>query len=389
MYNLLPILATQPPISVDNWWWIGILKAVFFVGMFLTIVPVMTWVERRGSAFMQDRVGPNRITVFGIRNLGLLFPLADGLKFMFKEDFLPGKAVKSLYTLAPMIIMIPAFVVYAVIPFSTPIDIERGQAVYRVSFQIAPDLGVGILFIFAIASLGTYGVILGGWSGGSKYSFLGSVRACAQMISYELGLGLSVIGALMVYGTLSLYQMVDHQATPGLLGISWLPHWGVFLQPLGFILFLICAFAETNRAPFDVVESDSELVAGFHTDYSGLKFALFFMAEYASMITMSALIVILFFGGWHIPFITPKAGLPMWLFDQGMSRTWATLLAAVIHFIVFLVKTGFFLWFFIWVRWTLPRFRYDQLQSLGWKVLIPLGLVNIAITALLLMAYGL
>ncbi|TET38819.1 MAG: NADH-quinone oxidoreductase subunit NuoH [Planctomycetota bacterium] len=397
MHGIFTLLATSTHVeSLDGDWLWALIKAIAFVGIFLTIVPVMTWVERRGSAFIQDRVGPNRITVFGIKNAGLLFPMADGLKFLFKEDFLPEKAEKILYTLAPMMIMIPAFIVYAVVPFSSPImheSVADDGAItrYIFSIQIAPNLGVGLLFVFAIASLGTYGIIVGGWSGGSKYSFLGSMRACAQMISYEIPLTLSVIGILMVYQTLSLQGMVAHQTGGGLLGISWLPHWGIFVQPLGFILFLVCAFAETNRAPFDVVESDSELVAGFHTDYSGFKFALFFMAEYASMVTMSALIVILFFGGWHIPIITPEnpgSYLIDWFRGFDMSLLWASILTTVIHFAVFMAKTGFFLWLFIWVRWTLPRFRYDQLQALGWKVLLPLGLVNVAITALLLLFYG-
>ena len=329
---------------------VSIIKIIVVVGVMLSSVPVLTWVERRGAALIQDRLGPNRVGPFG-----LLQPLADGLKFFFKEEVIPAQANKVFFVLAPFISLIPALVTFAVIPFGPPTTIF-GWLKEPIKLQIS-DINVGILFIFAIASLGVYGIVLGGWSSNSKYSLLGGLRSAAQMISYEVAMALSVVGVLMMAGSLKLSQVVSAQGA----------YWYVGPQILGFIVFLAAAFAETNRLPFDLPEAESEIVSGYNTEYSSMKFALFFMAEYASMIVASGLIVTLYFGGWQ--------GLPIggWL-SLPLDDYW------FLPVIWFGIKVSFFLFLFIWVRWTLPRFRYDQLMGLGWKVFFPLSLFNILLT---------
>jgi NADH-quinone oxidoreductase subunit H len=336
----------------------SLIKIVVLVGALMGGVAYMTLAERRVSAFIQNRLGPNRVGPWG-----LLQPMADGLKFFFKEDVIPGHVNRLIYLAAPPAILVPALMGFAVVPFGDTLTLF-GRTI---QLQIA-DLDVGVLYILALASLGVYGIVLGGWASNNKYALLGGIRASAQMISYELSLGLALVGVLMVAGSLRLNDVVAQQAQYTLFG--FLPRWNVFTQPLGFLLFTVSAFAEANRLPFDLPESEQELVAGYHSEYSSMKFAMFFMAEYANMITASAVIATLFLGGWHVP----------WLIDPADT----SLIASLLKVLAFAVKTGFFLFVFLWVRWTLPRFRYDQVMWLGWKVLLPLALLNITVTGIVL-----
>ena len=336
------------------WIDIGIIlaKIIVVIAVNLVILMLMELAERRVSAFIQDRLGPNRVGPEG-----LFQAVADGIKFFFKEEIFPAGADKWLYMFAPLLVLVPALMTFAAIPFGHAIELF-GRTI---PLQIV-DLNVGILYIFALVSLGVYGVVIGGWASNSKYPFLGGIRASAQMISYELALGMSIIGIIMITGTLRLSTIVEYQT--GML-FGFLPRWHVFLQPLAFVIFLIAAFAETNRLPFDLAEAEPELVGGYHTEYSSMKFAMFFMGEYIALITTSALIVTLFFGGWDFPWV-----------DEAALGVWGVLLSVI----AFSLKTGFFLFFFLWVRWTIPRLRYDQLMRIGWKVLIPLALLNILLT---------
>ncbi len=333
----------------------------------ITTVAFLTLAERRVSAFMQDRLGPNRVGPFG-----LFQPLADGIKFIMKEDIIPLEANKILYILAPIIAIVPAMLTFAVVPFGHDLFLS-GRII---NFQIA-NFDIGILYIFAIASMGIFGIIIGGWASNNKYSLLGGLRSASQFISYEISMGLAVIGILMVYGSLKLDTIAQYQ---GNLWLGVIPKWGILVQPLGFIIFLVSVFAETNRVPFDLPEAESELVGGYHTEYSSMKFAFFFMGEYANMITASALLVTLYFGGWQVPYLHNVGFIVPGI---GMLHV-AQWVIAVIGIVSFAIKVGFFLFFFLWVRWTLPRFRFDQLTDLGWKVLVPLGILNIIITGVLM-----
>jgi NADH-quinone oxidoreductase subunit H len=370
-----------------------IITAVKIIGFtFMVIMPLIaysTYAERRVCAIIQDRVGPNRVgmplTLLGFKKdfnfFGLVQPLADGLKGLFKEDFTPAHVRKAFYWMAPALTAVPAFITLCVIPFGSAVTIFG----HDIQMVIA-DIGVGPLFIFAIASLSVYGITLAGWSSNSKYPFFGGVRSCAQMISYEIALGLSIIPVLMVFGKLNLTDIVNHQAAHGWL---LLPLWGdglsvqnwLLLLPLviSFVVFTTSIFAETNRMPFDLPECETELVGGYHTEYSSMKFALFFMGEYAAMIVGSALIVTIFFGGWSLGFGLDQALLQ----DSVGDWKW---FAGFIHLGAFLAKTIAFILFFIWVRWTVPRFRYDQLMKLGWVVFFELALFNIFIAALIIAA---
>lgn len=350
----------------------GIKIAVMAV-MLLQVAPIMAWVERRGSALMQNRVGPNRIGP-----LGLFQSLADGIKFIFKEDTVPTHVTKFYYLLAPIISVTPAFMTFAVIPYASSIVIGE----HTLHFQVA-NLNVGLLYVFAVASLGVYGIIMGGWSSNNKYALLGSLRSTSQMISYELSMGLSVIGIVMAFGSVNLNDIAVAQHA-NLFTLPFIhvgvPMWGVFIQPLGFLIFLVAAFAETNRLPFDLPEGESEIVAGYHLEYGSMKFALLQMAEYQNMATACGLFVALYFGsyhglGWASRLITEFAGLP---------HMAGEVLRVAFEMAAFLVKVIFFMWFFVWVRWTIPRFRYDQLMDLGWKVMLPLSLANIFITGVVL-----
>jgi NADH-quinone oxidoreductase subunit H len=356
---------------MDNFAWIEMgLKIALIVPALLTVVPVMVWVERRGSALIQNRLGPNRVGP-----LGLFQPIADTLKLIFKEDVVPGHVAKFYYVLAPLIAVIPAFMTFAVVPFASSIEIS-GRTV---NFQIA-DLNVGLLYIFAIASLGIYGIIMAGWSSNNKYSLLGSLRSSSQMISYELSMALSVVGIIMVFSSVHLGDIARQQGGALLqFGPLVIPRWGVFIQPVGFLIFLVAVFAETNRLPFDLPEGESELIAGYHLEYGSMKFSMFFLAEYINMTVASAMLATLFFGGWQL-----IPGMP-WVLEQlplaGMAHEWARVAFEALSFVL---KVVFFLWFFVWVRWTLPRFRYDQLMDLGWRVMLPLSLLNIFATGVLI-----
>ena len=333
-------------------WVVGrVLVVLLIVHALLILSALMVWAERRVSAWMQDRLGPNRVGP-----QGLLQPLADLGKFMFKEDVIPGHVNKLMYTIAPMLATVPALITFAVIPFTGSFEpvFEGGRATgasLAQSWQIA-DLDIGVLYILSITGLGVYGITLGGWASNSKYSLLGGVRASAQMISYELCLGLAVVPVVLMAASLNLGDIVAYQQENG---------WLIFTQPLAFFIFLVASYAETNRLPFDMPESETELVAGYHTEFSSMKFALFFMGEYVNMTVGAALLTTLFLGGWTC-FGLEKLGWGM-----GVA--------------IFAVKVIFFLFAFIWVRWTIPRFRYDQLMRLGWAVFLPLTLVNVVLTA--------
>lgn len=327
------------------------IKGAVVVNVILMIAAFLVYAERKVSAWMQFRIGPNRVGP-----LGLLQSFADVFKLYTKEDIVPDNADKFFHRLAPMIAIGIAVALLCVLTPASYITI--GGTNYYIS--MAPNINVGILIILALTSLGVYGVTLAGWSSNNKYSLMGGLRSSAQMISYELSMGLSLIGVLMLAGSLDMNSIIASQANG---------KWNVFFQPLGFIIFMVASFAETNRAPFDLPEAEPELVGGYHTEYSGMKFGLFYLAEYANMVTSSAVMVTLFLGGYDAPFAKELLGL-----QDG------TLLMVLVQFGTFAAKVGALLFFFIWVRWTLPRFRYDQLMSLGWKVLLPLSLANIILT---------
>jgi NADH-quinone oxidoreductase subunit H len=337
--------------------------AIVLMGLLL-VVPIMLFVERRGSALLQNRLGPNRMGPFGAFQAA-----CDVLKFLFKEDTAPDHVNKFYYTIAPWLAVIPAFMTFAVIPFAGSLTLSGSE----VHFQVA-NLDVGVLYCFSIGSLGVYGIIMAGWASNNKYSLLGALRSSAQMISYELTLGLSIVGLMMVFQSVKLGDIAAAQGET-LVTIAGLniPKWGIFIQPVGFILFLISVFAETNRLPFDLPEGESELIAGYHLEYGSMRFALFMMAEFVNMAVASGLIATLFFGGWQLlpglSWLLAGADPMVIVLAQGIS---------------FVIKVAFFMWFFVWVRWTLPRFRFDQLMNLGWKVLFPLGLVNVFVTGLMI-----
>jgi len=323
-------------------------KMVVALGMLLTVVPVMVWVERRGSALMQDRPGPNRLGPFG-----LFQALADALKFFFKEDVTPTAVDRVMYLAAPVLVLLPALTTFSVIPFG-PDLLWNGR---RIPLLVA-DVDAGVLLFLALGSLGVYGLVMAGYGSNNKFSLLGSLRASAQLISYELALTLAVVAAILPVGSFRLPDVVAYQQAHV---------WTVLPQILGFLVFLVASFAETNRLPFDLAEAESELIAGFHTEYSAMRFASFFMAEYIAMTSLSALGVTLYFGGWSLPGIH-------------LGNGW---LGAVLGLLVLTAKIAVALAVFVWVRWTFPRFRYDQLMRLGWKVLLPIALVNFLLTAVL------
>lgn len=414
--------------------------AIFVALVSLMLIPVMVWFERKGSAFIQDRTGPNRAAVLGIRLGGLIHTIADVVKLIFKEDVTPPQISRFYYMLAPFLMMMIALMVFIAIPVADSLVV--GDTILHLQ---GLKIDAGLLWVFAVASLGVVSIILAGWGSNNRYALLGGMRSSAQMVSYELALGIAVVGILMVYGSLDLNEIVRQQG--GLL-FGFLPMWGVVVQPLACILFMTAAIAECNRTPFDLPEGESEII-GFHVEYSSLKFALFFMAEYVNMVVSAALTVTLFFGGWQIPWMpTPvlesNAMTVLLLACAGMavlslvialvSLRWSrrlkklysdrrrlegdfwaivffavaaisvvaglfflanplggigpSIVARVAQLGVFLGKVVFFSFLFIWIRWTLPRFRYDQLMNLGWKSLLPLGLFNVAATAVVLHFLG-
>jgi NADH-quinone oxidoreductase subunit H len=339
------------------WLMVGLLiKIVVVVLITQGTVAYLILVERKIAAYAQDRIGPNRAGMeFGLP-LGLLQPLADGAKMLLKEDVVPRYVNKPLYILAPAISIIAATIGFAVVPFGSV-----GPGSSPIDFQIAPGVDIGIVYVFAVGSLAVYGVILGGWASNNKYSFIGGLRSSAQLISYEIPLGMSILGVALLARSLDLNAVIGWQARNNI--------WGLVVQPLGFLLFLTSAFAETNRLPFDLPESEQELVGGYHTEYSAMKFGMFFLGEYLHVITVSYLTIVLFFGGWSIP----------WLLTASPAQTgffWS-----LVKVVVMAGKVALMILFVMWVRWTLPRFRYDQLMDLAWKSLIPLALVNLVVTA--------
>jgi NADH-quinone oxidoreductase subunit H len=334
-------------------------KSIFIVVIFaITMIMAMysTWAERKVAAYLQDRVGPNRAG-WG----GLLQPLADGMKLFAKEEFEPNTKNKFLFFVGPAIAMSTALMTSAVIPWGDKLEIFGRTVILQ-----ATDTDSALLYIFAVVSLGVYGIMIGGWASNNKFSLMGAVRAASQMVSYEVAMGLSIIALLMMTGTLSLKEISVQQA-----GMDW----NVFYQPVGFFIFLICAFAETNRTPFDLAECESELIGGYHTEYSSMKMGFYLFAEYANMFISATIISVLYFGGYNYP---------------GMSwavENWGVNIGNVIGIFALFAKLCFFIFFFMWIRWTIPRFRYDQLMNLGWKILIPLSIVNIIITGICILAF--
>jgi NADH-quinone oxidoreductase subunit H len=335
------------PSEISSFAFFSALKILGVFSVLMFIVAYAVWVERKLSAAIQDRRGPNRVGPFG-----LLQPAADAVKAFLKEDFTPAHVRKAYYWLAPAIVMIPSLLTVAIIPFGSTLGHQN---------MVIANLNVGILYTFGIVSLGVYGIVLAGYAANSKYPFLGGIRSSAQLISYEIAMGMSVVPLFLITGSLNLGEVVGYQSG------SWL-HWLVFKQPLAFVIFLAALFAETNRMPFDLPESEQELAGGYNVEYSSMKFALFFMGEYANMTAGSALMVTLFFGGWTLPI-------------AGLDQPATTITVGLLHIGIFLAKMLFVLFMIIWVRWMWPRFRYDQLMDLGWRRFIPLALANIVVTA--------
>jgi NADH-quinone oxidoreductase subunit H len=342
-------------------------KILVILGGTLGVVPIMVWFERRGAAWMQRRVGPNRVGPFG-----LLQPLADVVKFIFKETFVPRDANKFYYLMAPIIALIAPLCALAVIPFGSKAIINGQEVILQVA-----QMDTGVIFILAFAGLEVYPVILAGWASRNKYTVIGALRGSSQIVSYEISMGLALLSMLVVYGSFNPHDMVAWQQ--GSLG--FLPRWGAFVNPIGALIFWIAIFAETNRLPFDLAEGESELVAGYHLEYGGMKFAAFFMAEYVAMIMASGLLATLYFGGYGIlpgmdfaiNFISNQFAFG----EVGAQNT-----KAVFEFISFATKIAFFMFMFVWIRWTLPRFRFDQLMDLGWKILFPISLINLVVVTL-------
>ncbi|HPD34044.1 MAG TPA: NADH-quinone oxidoreductase subunit NuoH [Bacteroidota bacterium] len=332
-----------------------IIKAIVILVLVLLSAAVSVYLERKISAFIQMRIGPNRVGPWGI-----LQPVADVIKLIMKEDIIPKNADSFIFGLAPLISLGVAMCIYAVVPFADPIKIGD----HYIQMGIAPDANIGILFVVAMTSLGVYGIVLGGWSSNSKYSLLGGLRSSAQMISYEISMGLAILSVVLVSGSFSLSDIVNQQVS----------HWGgfrwnIFVQPLGFLIFFVTALAESNRAPFDLPEAEQELVGGYNTEFSGMRFGMYYLSEYANVGTTSLIMTLLFLGGWTLPIDPQSVGLvpgSVWL--------------AVVQFIVLVIKVYILVFVIMWIRWTLPRFRYDQLMNLGWKVLLPLGLLNLVLT---------
>ncbi|RIL05815.1 MAG: NADH-quinone oxidoreductase subunit H [Proteobacteria bacterium] len=372
-----------------------VLKTLFIIGVAVgAFAPVITWIERKQSAVMQDRIGANRADIAGITVLGLLHPLADVIKLLTKEDVVPAGANRVMHMLAPVIAAVPAIASFAVIPYGG--IYQFGDTTVNL---VVADLDWGLLYVFAIASIATYGTVIAGWASNNNWSLLGSLRASAQMISYEVTMGLSVVGVFMVFQTLRLTDMGVAQDSTfrifgflehfglveslGFLGHLTLPSWGILLQPLGFIMFLTCVMAENKRAPFDLPEGESEIIAGYFLEYSGMRFGLFYMSEFIEVVVIAALMTAIFLGGWSIPWLSQAdiiGGITP-VFGAGV----ATALCMVLHVVTFFVKVIVMIWLQMQIRWTLPRPRYDQVMDLCWKVMLPLSLANILVTGLVIL----
>jgi len=357
---------------------IVVAKALVALVICLQVTVLLLWVERKGSALIQDRVGANRANLFGGLlpfNLGIVNTfIADPVKLFHKEDIVPAEADQFLHWLAPWLAVFPLFLTFAVIPFGDVLVLGGRE----INLQ-AVELGGGILFVLAMVSLGVYGVIIGGWASNSRYALLGGVRGSAQMVSYEVGMGLALVSVALTYGTLDLQTINREQ---GALMWGFLPAWGVFYQPIAFVLFFIAGMAESKRAPFDLPEAESELVAGFQTEYSGSKMSMFMMADFIEVAIVAALVTTLFFGGWQVPYLQRDG----FHFPGGFGFAVPSLAVTVLQIVSFLVKLFVFCWFQILIRWSLPRLRYDQLMSLGWKRLLPVALANVVVTAVLVLA---
>jgi NADH-quinone oxidoreductase subunit H len=351
---------------------IVLVKALFFLSCVLILTSLLTWMERKQSAVMQDRLGANRAPILGVRAFGLPHILSDALKMFFKEDYVPPGGDKILHTAAPCAALFFALMSFAAIPFGDSIQV----AGHRIELQVLP-LNVGLLFVFAMMSLGIYGTFLAGFSSNNKYAFLGGLRASSQMISYEITMGATLVGLLLIFGSLDLGEL--NRAQGGLLW-GWLPKWGIVLQPVGFLLFVAAGMAETKRIPFDLPEGESEII-GYFVEYSSMKFGAFFMTDFVETILIATLIATLFFGGWQIPYLRSDGFHLPW----GSFYSVPHLLVALLQIAALAFKVVFFCWFLLLIRWTLPRFRYDQLMQLGWKFLLPISVLNIFVTALVLL----
>jgi NADH-quinone oxidoreductase subunit H len=359
---------------------INLIKTVLVFLMMVQAVPILVWLERRGSAFIQNRFGPNRVGPLGLVQL-----LADAVKFLGKEDFAPEKGNRFMFYAAPVFALVPAAIAYMAIPMSVPLKLEN----YTFLIQ-GFEINVGIVFVLGISSLAAYTILMAGWGSGSKFSLMGAMRAAAQIVSYELALGLSIVGVILMYGTFNFTEMIAAQQGPlqfsafgYTVATSWLPNWGIFYQPVGMILFFAATFAESNRLPFDLAEGEAELVAGFHTEYGGFKMLMFFIGEYGHMMIASGLMATFFFGGYGIPYLSVQDVQQIGLNLFG-SEIAANVFNTVVHFLMYNLKFAVFLWIFIHVRWTLPRFRYDQLMDLGWKTMLPWALANTMLTAVVM-----
>jgi NADH-quinone oxidoreductase subunit H len=378
---------------------VNFIKMVVIFLMMVQIVPILVWVERRGSAYIQNRFGPNRVGPLGLMQL-----LADAVKFLTKQEFIPARGYPALFYIAPVVAMIPAALAFGAIPLSMPVQVDAFEMLgqhwgpYLFKFQ-SYDFSIGIVFVLGVSSLAAFGVLLAGYGSNNKYALFGALRASAQTISYELAMGLAIVGVILLFGSFSFGDIVNAQSAPlnffffgHKVELAFLPNWGIFYQPLGAVILFAAMFAESNRLPFDLPEAEGELVAGYHTEYAGFKFNMFFIGEYGHMMVASALMVIFYFGGytlypWLTPETAPKIVAPIAsLMGWSTASTAVSLMGAVLLHIVLLMKILFFLWIFIWVRWTLPRFRYDQLMDLGWRKMLPWALVNTIATAVVILA---
>ncbi len=373
-----------------------IVKIAFVFAMIMGLfAPLMTWVERKQSAVMQDRIGANRADIAGITLLGLLHPLTDVIKLITKEDVVPLGANRLLHLISPLLAVVPALISFAVIPFGG--TYQLGEGTYNL---VVADCDWGVLYLFAIGSIAAYGTILSGWASNNNWSLLGSLRGSAQMISYEVCMGLSLVGVMMVFGTLKLSEMSHAQDTTfRLLGflelfgwvsvlpwwVDWIrvPNWGIFLQPLGCIMFLTAIMAENKRPPFDQPEGESEIIAGYFTEYSGMRFGLFYTAEFVEVVVIAGIMTAIFLGGWSIPYLSTQTIIDG--VSSVIGTSIATILCIVLHVLTFWIKVCFMIWVQMGLRWLLPRFRYDQLMDLCWKNMLPLSLANIVVTALILL----
>jgi NADH-quinone oxidoreductase subunit H len=375
-----------------------VVKTLFIILVVMAgFLPIITWVERKQSAVMQDRIGANRADIAGITVLGLLHPLADVLKLLSKEDVVPEGANRVMHLIAPIIALVPAIVTLAVVPFGGVY--QFGDTTLNL---VVADIDWGLLYVFAVGSLAAYGTVIAGWASNSNWGLLGSLRGSAQMISYEVTMGLSVVGVFMVFETLKLTDMaiaqdttfrvfgfVEHlgwmQPLPGWLSWVRLPMWGIFLQPVAFVMFLTCIMAENKRPPFDVPEGESEIVAGYHMEYSGMRFGLFYTAEFLEVPVIGTIVATLFLGGWAIPFLSTQDLISAFTHFGGVG--FATGLTMILHVVTFFAKVIFMIWLQMQIRWSLPRFRYDQVMDLCWKRMLPLSLANLFVTGAVILAW--